>query len=113
VRLYPYTAGDIIVNQKKVSNYFPYFEHLQKAESAITETGLKDKVMATVRVGGGGTQAQAEAVRLGIARALVQFDPNLKKSLRALGFLTRDSRAKERKKYGLKRARRAPQFAKR
>ena len=65
------------------------------------------------KVSGGGVNAQAEAIRHGIARALVVFDPNLKSSLRRAGFITRDARVKESKKYGLKRARRAPQYTKR
>jgi len=71
------------------------------------------KFGATIKVEGGGINAQAEAIRLGISRAMVQFNPNFKKRLRRAGFLTRDSRMVERKKYGLKKARRAPQWSKR
>lgn len=113
VRVYVGQPGDIIVNGKAVKKYFPYFEFTQIAEGALEAVGRLGKMAVTAIASGGGGKAQAEAVRLGIARALVKYDENLKKTLRPLGYLTRDSRAKERKKPGLKRARRAPQFAKR
>ena len=88
----------------------PLSRHIGQLER---ELGTLLRKTATAIASGGGGKAQAEAVRLGIARALVKYDENLKKTLRPLGYLTRDSRMKERKKPGLKRARRAPQFAKR
>lgn len=112
VRLYT-KKGDIIINDKDYSKYFPILR-LQKAViSPIEELSVADKVGVTVKVQGGGINSQSGAVRLGIARALVLYNPNFRKPLRKVGYLTRDARAVERKKYGLKKARRAPQWKKR
>ena len=112
VRLYE-GSGQISVNQKDFKEYF-VSEHLRRTALASLETlKLKEKFSISARVGGGGLAAQAEALRLGLARALVLYDGELKKRLRSFGFLTRDSRMVERKKYGLKKARRAPQWQKR
>ena len=112
VRLYT-KKGDIVVNDKDYSKYFPILR-LQKAViSPIEELSVADKVGVTVKVQGGGINSQSGAVRLGIARALVLYNPNFRKPLRKVGYLTRDARAVERKKYGLKKARRAPQWKKR
>lgn len=112
VRLYT-KKGDIIVNDKDYSKYFPILR-LQKAViSPIEELNVVDKVGVTVKVQGGGINSQSGAVRLGISRALVLYNPNFRKPLRKVGYLTRDARAVERKKYGLKKARRAPQWKKR
>jgi small subunit ribosomal protein S9 len=106
-------GGDFSVNDQSVVKYFPV-DRLQKiAFSCLKELGLDKTYDVQARVLGGGIAAQAEAIRLGIARAAVVMDGDLKKNLRVLGFLTRDSRAVERKKYGLKKARRSPQWAKR
>ncbi len=113
IRLYPGKAGPLIVNQKSFDVFFPYFEFSQIVKEPLEATGRLGNTSVTAMVHGGGVRAQAEAVRLAIARALVMYDEAFKKTLRPLGYLTRDSRAKERKKPGLKRARRAPQFAKR
>jgi len=113
IRLYPGKAGPLIVNQKSFDVFFPYFEFSQIVKEPLEATGRLGNTSVTAMVQGGGVRAQAEAVRLAIARALVMCDEALKKTLRPLGYLTRDSRSKERKKPGLKRARRAPQFAKR
>ena len=107
------TADDITVNNKKHTEYFPYFEFSNIVEQPLKKLNLLGKYSITVRVLGGGKRAQAEAVRHGIARALLQMDESVKKTLRGEGYLTRDPREKERKKPGLKRARRAPQFSKR
>jgi len=113
VRLYNKKSGLAIVNNKKLEEYFPT-EALQKtALSALDKMKSLDRFEVRVVVRGGGMNSQAEAVRHGIARALVVSNLEYKKRLKKSGFLTRDSRMKERKKFGLKRARRAPQWSKR
>ncbi|MCR4328692.1 MAG: 30S ribosomal protein S9 [Patescibacteria group bacterium] len=105
--------GSIVVNEKKANDYFP-IERLQAIlRSPLSKLNIQDQVDVSAKVLGGGTSAQAEAIRHGIARALVMYNPETKIQLHAFGFLTRDSRMVERKKYGLKKARRAPQWAKR
>ena len=113
VRLYPDDGTAIIVNGKPMEEYFNWFPWQSKVKEAfvVSETVGRFRVMA--QVSGGGVNAQAEAIRHGITRALVVFDSELKGNLRRAGFITRDSRVKESKKYGLKRARRAPQYTKR
>lgn len=114
VRIYPTDAPeDTIVNDKKLELYFSVERFSDTVKSALTSVGLQEKFNVTVKVTGGGINAQAEAIRLGIARALIKFDENLRKVLRAEGFLTRDARVVERKKPGLKKARKSPQWAKR
>lgn len=105
--------GVIIVNGKDYKQYFPFFEFQEIVTAPLRSVGQSDKLDVEVKVNGGGKRGQAEAVRLGISRALINLNPNFKKNLRRAGFLTRDPRVKERKKYGLKRARRAPQWQKR
>lgn len=112
VRLYPKHSG-ITVNGKEYTKYFSQPRHQHIILSPLELTDMKTAVGITVRVHGGGINAQAEAVRHGIAKALVENDPNVRKTVKREGFLTRDPRAVERKKYGLKKARRAPQWAKR
>ncbi|HZK56990.1 MAG TPA: 30S ribosomal protein S9 [Clostridia bacterium] len=112
VRLVP-GEGNIIVNDRDIEEYFKY-ETLKRdvrAPLTLTETSSKFDVIAKVE--GGGYTGQAGALRHGIARALTEFDAGLRGALKKAGFLTRDARAKERKKYGLKGARRSPQFSKR
>ncbi len=112
VRLVP-GEGNIIVNNRDIEEYFNY-ETLKrdvKSPLTLTETLSKFDVIATVE--GGGYTGQAGALRHGISRALTKFDEELRGPLKKAGFLTRDARAKERKKYGLKGARRSPQFSKR
>lgn len=104
--------GEVTVNGKTMKDFFPYFEYQQQILEPLKVTG-HDELGVMVIVRGGGIRGQAEAIQLGIARALVKIDPELRHTLRAAGLLTRDPRAKERKKYGLKRARRAPQWQKR
>jgi len=112
VRLFT-KQGGILVNGKDYKEYFKD-AHLQQEVAKPLETmGVSDKVSATAQVYGGGLNGQAEAVRHGISRALVLFNQDFRKRLRKFGFLTRDARMVERKKYGLKKARRAPQWAKR
>lgn len=112
VRLVP-GEGKVIVNDRDLSDYFgkKTLEMIVKQPLNLTNTLSQFDVLA--RVNGGGTSGQAGAVRLGIARALVKADLELRPALKKAGFLTRDPRMKERKKYGLKAARRAPQYSKR
>ncbi len=105
-------TGSITVNGKKMEEFFPYFEYQAQIREPLAAAGRAD-IDVTVVVRGGGVRGQAEAIRLGIARALVVQDVATKPVLRASHLLTRDPRVKERKKYGLKRARRAPQWQKR
>ena len=105
--------GAISVNDKPYEEFFPRLEHRQAVLRPFLVTGTKDKFSAVVKVGGGGVSGQAGAICHGIARALVKADEQLKPVLRKGGLLTRDPRVKERKKYGLKRARKAPQYTKR
>ncbi|KGX90355.1 30S ribosomal protein S9 [Pontibacillus halophilus JSM 076056 = DSM 19796] len=112
VRLVPGT-GKVTVNKVDAEQYFPYetLRVILKQPLAITETEGNYDVL--VNVHGGGFTGQAGAIRHGIARALLEADPEYRTPLKRAGLLTRDARAKERKKYGLKKARRAPQFSKR
>ncbi|MEA4970956.1 MAG: 30S ribosomal protein S9 [Candidatus Pelethousia sp.] len=112
VRLVPGT-GVITVNQRDLDDYFGYetLKMIARAPLALTDT--LNKYDVRVNVYGGGTTGQAGAIRHGIARALIVANPELRGALKKAGFLTRDPRMKERKKYGLKAARRAPQFSKR
>ena len=105
--------GEGMVNGKTVEKYFPLQTLRDTAFAPLEALKMKSTMHFTAQVGGGGIHAQAEAVRHGIARALVKWDKELTMRLRALGFMTRDPRMVERKKYGLKKARRAPQWAKR
>ena len=114
VRLYPKNPDkEIFINEKKVEDYFPYFEYQKKVKEPLKVTGTENLFKITVKVQGGGLAGQAEAVRHGISRALLKYDHDFRKALKARGYLTRDARVKERKKPGLKRARRAPQWQKR
>lgn len=114
VRIYPTKKPvETLVNDKKASKYFSVSRFELVAKSPFVISGLEDKFNTTVKVVGGGINAQAEAIRLGISRALIKFDETLRRSLKDNGFLTRDSRIVERKKPGLKKARKSPQWAKR
>ena len=105
--------GKVIVNGKELKEYFPLAFWQNKILSPLSSVGREKDFDVTVKVLGGGVNSQAEAVRHGISRALIKWDETLKPVLKAEGFLTRDSRAKERKKPGLRRARRAHQWRKR
>jgi len=114
VRIYPNAKpSQFLINEKKVEIYFPIGRLVDNMKLPFTATGLTDKFNVTVHVMGGGVNSQSDAVRLGVARALIKFDETLRKSLKDRGLLTRDSRKVERKKAGLKKARKAPQWAKR
>jgi small subunit ribosomal protein S9 len=112
VRLAPGT-GKITINRRAFENYFPTDSLRATVNQPLTITGTADKLDVKVNVQGGGPQGQAGATRHGIARALLEFDANLRPALKAEGFLTRDSRMKERKKYGQPGARKRFQFSKR
>lgn len=113
VRLYKNGNGTIAVNSKTLEAYFPYFEYQLIVRSPLERVGQADKLDVSARVKGGGPHAQAEAVRHGLSLALTKLNQNFRKNLKKVSFLTRDARVKERKKPGLLRARRAPQFSKR
>jgi small subunit ribosomal protein S9 len=106
-------SGQITINKRPIEQYFVNDQHRDAVTATLVATGFADKVDVLVRVGGGGMTGQSGAVRMGLARALVGFDESLHEPLRDGGFLTRDSRMKERKKYGLRGARRGVQFSKR
>jgi small subunit ribosomal protein S9 len=112
VRLIP-GSGQWTVNGRSLDDYFPNKVHQQIVNEPLKTLDVADRYDVLVRVQGGGVSGQAGAVRLGIARALTQTDDDARPPLKKAGFLTRDSRAKERKKYGLKKARKAPQYSKR
>jgi small subunit ribosomal protein S9 len=113
VRLF--TRGDrvFLVNQKSLEKYFTISDLQKTAQASLEKMKCLDKFRVETLVKGGGLSSQAEAIRHGTARALTLFNLDFKKRLRRAGFLTRDSRMRERKKFGLKRARRAPQWSKR
>ncbi len=113
VRLTPSAKALFIVNEKDVHDYFPTTDLLSIVNSSFSKTEIKNKYSITVKVSGSGIHSQAEAVRHGITRALVKEDEALRSSLKKLGFLKRDSRKKERKKFGLKKARKGPTWSKR
>lgn len=106
-------SGKITVNGKPMAEYFPYFEQQEVIIAPLKALAKEKDLDISVKVAGGGNKGQAIAVQLGIARALLKWNEDFKKSLKTLGFLTRDPRIKERKKFGLKKARRAPQWSKR
>lgn len=105
--------GNIIVNGRKVEEFFNYETLIRDVKQPLVLTGTENKYDVIVKVEGGGFTGQAGAIRHGISRALLTVDAELRPALKKEGFLTRDARMKERKKYGLKAARRAPQFSKR
>lgn len=112
VRVYPKKSG-VVVNGVDYKHYFKTPKHQEVAVSPLDLIKVPEKIGIEVKVFGGGLTGQAEAVRHGLSRALVELSETHRKKLRSAGFLTRDSRMVERKKYGLKKARRAPQWAKR
>lgn len=112
VRVYAGT-GKITINDRDIDDYFGLETLKLIVRQPLALTGTTDKFDIVCRVNGGGVTGQAGAIRHGLSRALLQYDENLRPELKKAGFLTRDPRMKERKKYGLKGARRAPQFSKR
>ena len=113
VRVYENGTGSIIINGRDINDYFGLDTLKLVVNQPLVTTNMVGKVDVVVTVAGGGVSGQAGAIRHGISRALLGVNPENRASLKAAGFLTRDPRMKERKKYGLKAARRAPQFSKR
>lgn len=113
VRLFPGGTGTITINERPLEEYFARDGDVLYLREPLEVTATENRFNISVKVKGGGMSGQTGAVRLGIARALLKVDPDLRSILRKGGFLTRDARAKERKKPGLKRARKAPQYTKR
>ena len=103
----------VLVNGKALKDYFPITDLSESVLSPLRMAGILSEASISAKISGGGIRGQAEAARLGVSRALIVFNPDLKKVLRDNGFLTRDARKVERKKPGLKKARRAPQWQKR
>ncbi len=112
VRLMPGT-GQVQINGRTMDVYFPNKVHQQLISEPFVTLGAEGQFDVVARISGGGVSGQAGALRLGIARALILVDPTSRPALKRLGFLTRDARIKERKKAGLKKARKAPQYSKR
>ena len=106
-------SGEFQINKRTLEDYFPRHQHQTFVRQPLLTSGYEGKVDVRVRVHGGGIAGQAGAVRHGIARALTEIDPELRGELKRRGLLTRDARAKERRKAGLKKARKRPQFSKR
>ena len=113
VRITPGTKQSITINDQDVDTYFKTGEQRRVAVDAITKAKLPVKFKITAKISGGGLAGQAEALRHGISRALVEHDGELRKKLKKAGFLKRDPRSKERRKFGLKKARKSPQWSKR
>jgi small subunit ribosomal protein S9 len=112
VRLRPGT-GTITINSRELENYFPTATHRMILSEPLRLTSTAESYNVDCSIYGGGVSGQAGALRMGIARALVEIDPELRAQLKKAGLLTRDARKKESKKYGLKKARKAPQYSKR
>ncbi len=113
VRITPAAKASFTVNKKEIPEYFPTKDMQMITTEALPKSGVNGTFMVTAQVLGGGIHAQAEAVRHGLARAIVEHDLELRGALKKIGFLKRDPRAKERKKPGLKKARKAPTWSKR
>jgi len=113
VRIYDEGSGEMLVNDKPIREYFPRTGDVEDILNPLRAVGMESRFDVTVRVKGGGVTGQSDAVRLGLARALLKYDEQLRQALRKAKLLTRDARAKERKKPGLKRARKAPTYTKR
>ena len=106
-------SGKITINGRDFKDYFPHREWQQTVEAPFTASGMESSFDVSVKVSGGGIRGQADGVRLAIARALSVYHPDVRPVLKKLGYLSRDARVKERKKYGKKKARRSPQWSKR
>jgi len=119
VRITPASKLSIVINEREFENFFALPEYRKTILLTLEESGDPsaslgaDKFTITVKVNGGGASSQAEAVRHGLARALIKYNPELRGKLKSKGYLKRDPRAKERRKFGLKKARKAPQWSKR
>ena len=112
VRILP-GSGQWLINGRSLESYFPNKVHQQLVSEPFVTLGAEDQFDVVARISGGGVTGQAGALRLGVTRALMLVDPESRPALKKAGFVTRDARVKERKKYGLKKARKAPQYSKR
>lgn len=113
VRMWPAAKSSFVVNDRDIKDYFVTGELKHKISEVVDHAEVKDKFKVSVKVCGGGINSQAEAVVQGIARALTKWKEDLRKPLKKEGFLSRDPRSKERRKFGLKKARKSPQWSKR
>jgi small subunit ribosomal protein S9 len=113
VRLFPNGNGNVVINDKPAKEFLPREGDLERALKPLQEAGVAQYYNVSVHVQGGGITGQTDAIRMGLARALLKVNPDLRSAMRKGGFLTRDPRVKERKKPGLKRARKAPTYTKR
>lgn len=113
VRITPASKTTFVINDKEITEYFPTEELRLIVKEAFSKTKITNKFKITARIVGGGVNAQAEALRHGISRAIIAYDPILRGNFKKAGLLKRDPRAKERRKFGLKKARKAPQWSKR
>jgi small subunit ribosomal protein S9 len=113
VRLFPGGTGNLIINDKDGREYLPREGDVEILLEPLSKLGQETSYDISIHVNGGGISGQRDAIQLGIARALLEIDPELRPQLRSGGYLTRDARVKERKKPGLKRARKAPTYTKR
>jgi small subunit ribosomal protein S9 len=113
VRLYPGGSGNVMINDKDATDYMPRAGDIEIFMEPLVVVGQETQYDISVHVQGGGVSGQRDAIQLGIARALLKVDPEFRSELKPKGFLTRDARVKERKKPGLKRARKAPTYTKR
>jgi small subunit ribosomal protein S9 len=113
VRLRPGTGAIMMINKRPIEEYFPSATHRMLISEPLRLVEKMEDYNVDATMNGGGISGQAGALRLGIARALAELEPDLRDALKRAGFLTRDSREKESKKYGLKKARKAPQYSKR
>ncbi len=106
-------SGKVVINGRDAEDYFPSRVHQMQILEPLTETATESRYDVEATIHGGGSSGQAGALRLGISRGLVELEPELRDTLKKAGYLTRDPRKKESKKYGLKKARKAPQYSKR
>ncbi|HZS42866.1 MAG TPA: 30S ribosomal protein S9 [Candidatus Paceibacterota bacterium] len=113
VRILPESKQSYLVNDRDLESYFPTAELRLTATSPLNKAALTEKFKVTVKLKGGGISSQAEALRHGLSRALIEYDRELRPKLKKEGFLKRNPRMKERRKFGLKKARKAPQWSKR
>lgn len=113
VRLFPGGTGKMLINDKDAQEYLPREGDVEQMLEPLITVGQRQSYDISVHVNGGGVSGQRDAIKLGIARALLKIDPDMRSSLKSRGLLTRDARVKERKKPGLKRARKAPTYTKR
>lgn len=113
VRMHHGGSGKMLINDRSLESYLPLLTLQESVIAPLKETGMEGVFDITVKVTGGGVHGQADSIRLGIARALLDFNPEFRSTLKSHGFLSRDARIRERKKFGHKSARRSPQWSKR